>query len=162
MNYRTDKILSLDELASRLDALRAAGRKIVFTNGCFDVLHIGHVRLLETARAAGDALVVAINSDGSVRGLNKGDDRPVHPETDRAELLAALAAVDFVIVFDQPTPAEAIARVRPDVLVKGGDWGPDAVVGREFVEAHGGRVVRVPIVPGHSTTRTVEKIKEPR
>lgn len=130
----------------------------MFTNGCFDLLHPGHIRLLEQARSLGDALVVAINSDASVRQL-KGGQRPVIPENERAEILAALAAVDYVVVFDEPTPRRLIATLLPDVLVKGSDWGPNEVVGREEVEAAGGRVVSIPLEAGYSTTRLLERMR---
>ena len=131
---------------------------IVFTNGVFDLLHPGHVRYLRHARSLGDRLIVGINSDRSVRE-NKGQGRPITPQQERAEVVAALACVDEVIVFDEPTPHELIARIQPDVLVKGADWGEDAIVGRDIVEARGGRVVRVTIEPGYSTTGIIEKIK---
>ena len=133
---------------------------MVLTNGCFDLLHAGHVRLLEAARALGDVLVVAINSDASVRAL-KGSGRPMVPEAERAEALAALEAVDAVVVYDEPTPREVVAAVRPDILAKGADWAEDAIVGREEVEAAGGRVERIPLVPGRSTTWLVERIRKP-
>src|SRR5688500_6171546 len=135
---------------------RAAGRRVVFTNGCFDLLHPGHVALLEAARAKGDVLVVGINSDQSVRAL-KGEGRPLVPAAERAEALEALEAVDAVVVYDEPTPRELIAALLPDVLVKGADWAADAIVGREEVEAAGGRVVRVEGVPGRSTTAIVDR-----
>jgi D-beta-D-heptose 7-phosphate kinase/D-beta-D-heptose 1-phosphate adenosyltransferase len=130
----------------------------VFTNGCFDLLHPGHIRCLAAARALGDVLVVAVNSDRSVRG-NKGPDRPLVAEQDRAEVLAALACVDYVTIFDEPTPRELISRVLPSVLVKGADWAPGEVAGREEVEASGGRVVSVPIAPGYSTTNLLKRIR---
>jgi rfaE bifunctional protein nucleotidyltransferase chain/domain len=129
----------------------------VFTNGCFDLLHPGHIRLLEECRALGDVLVVAINSDASVR-RNKGPNRPLIPEQERAELLAALAAVDYVTVFDEPTPREIIAAMLPHILVKGNDWAPTEIVGREEVEADGGEVISIPLEPGYSTTRLIERI----
>lgn len=132
------------------------GRRVVFTNGCFDLLHPGHIRLLEQARALGDVLVVGLNSDSSVRAL-KGEGRPLVPEAERAEMLAALAAVDAVTVFEEPTPRELIAAVLPDILVKGGDWPPDQIVGRAEVEAVGGRVVLLPTVEGHSTSALIQK-----
>ena len=141
----------LEEVAAR----RKAGARIVFTNGCFDLLHPGHVDLLERCRGMGDALVVAINSDSGVRAM-KGPGRPLAPQGERAELLAALAAVDYVTVFDEPTPRELIVRLLPDVLVKGGDWGLGAIVGREEVEANGGRVVSADLLPGYSTSALVK------
>ncbi|MFZ0413817.1 MAG: D-glycero-beta-D-manno-heptose 1-phosphate adenylyltransferase [Candidatus Acidiferrales bacterium] len=133
------------------------GRRIVFTNGCYDLLHPGHIRLLESARELGDILILALNSDRSVRE-NKGANRPIISEAERAEVAAALAAVDYVVLFDEATPREIIARVVPDVLVKGSDWGPDEVVGREEVEAAGGRVVSIPLEPGYSTSAIIERI----
>ena len=145
--------------ASRLvTALRASGKTIVFTNGVFDLLHIGHLRYLEEARGLGDALLVGVNSDRSVRDL-KGPGRPITAEGERAEVLAALTCVDGVVIFDEETPRDLIQAIQPDVLVKGSDWAEDAIVGRDIVEARGGRVVRVAIQPGHSTTRIVGKIK---
>ncbi len=146
------------ELATRL---HAAGKQIVFTNGVFDLLHPGHVRYLEQARALGDALIVGLNSDRSVRA-NKGPSRPVTPEAERAEVVAALRCVDAVAIFDEETPYELIRAVQPDVLVKGADWGEDAIVGRDLVEARGGRVVRVPIEAGHSTTAIIDQIRRRR
>jgi rfaE bifunctional protein nucleotidyltransferase chain/domain len=137
---------------------RDDGRRVVLTNGCFDLLHPGHVALLEAARAQGDVLVVAINSDASVRRI-KGDGRPLVPEAERAETLLALEPVDRVVVYDEPTPIEVVKTLLPDVLVKGADWAEDAIVGREEVEAAGGRVVRVPMVPGRSTTSMLERIR---
>ena len=138
---------------------RGAGRRVVFTNGVFDLLHPGHVRYLQAARAEGDALIVAVNSDRSVRA-NKGPDRPITPEAERAEILAALACVDAVVIFDEETPAEIVRAVQPDVLVKGADWAADAIVGRETVEARGGRVVRIPVEQGWSTTAIVQKMQQ--
>ena len=135
------------------------GRKIVFTNGCFDLIHPGHIRGFEQARQLGDALIVGLNSDSSVR-QSKGPTRPVIPEQERAEILSALEAVDAVIIFNEPTPREVISRLLPDVLVKGGDWPGDQIVGREEVEAAGGRVVSISFVPGYSTTRILQKIRE--
>ncbi len=131
----------------------------MFTNGCFDLLHPGHIQSLERARSLGDALIVAVNSDRSVREM-KGPDRPLVAEGERAEVLAALEAVDWVVLFDDPTPRRLIAAVLPDVLVKGGDWGEDAIVGREEVEAAGGKVVRVPVEPGYSTTDIIQRIRK--
>ena len=137
---------------------RRGPRRVVFTNGCFDLLHPGHIRTLEAARSLGDLLVVGVNSDRGVRSL-KGESRPVIPEAERAEVLAALAAVDFVVLFDEDTPRELIARLRPDVLAKGADWDAGDVVGREEVEAAGGRVVSVPLEPGYSTSGLLEAIR---
>ncbi|HUE55973.1 MAG TPA: D-glycero-beta-D-manno-heptose 1-phosphate adenylyltransferase [Candidatus Udaeobacter sp.] len=149
----------MEEAILRFGRQKRNGRRIVFTNGCFDLLHPGHVRSLELARELGDALVVGLNSDASVRQL-KGEGRPVLPERERAEILAALECVDAVIIFDDSTPREVIAALLPDVLVKGGDWPGDQIVGREEVESAGGRVVSIPVVPGHSTTAILKKIRE--
>jgi len=154
-----EKVLSLDQAADRVRELKRQGKRVVFTNGCFDLLHPGHTRYLAEARALGDVLVVAVNSDRSVREL-KGPSRPVVPEQERAEVLAALRAVDYVTIFDNPTPREVIARMLPNVLVKGADWGPNEIVGREEVEAAGGRVVSIPLAEGHSTSAIIKKIKE--
>jgi rfaE bifunctional protein nucleotidyltransferase chain/domain len=137
---------------------RRAGRRIVFTNGVFDLLHPGHVRYLQAARAYGDLLVVGLNSDASVR-RNKGPERPINPENERAEVLAALACVDAVSIFDDDTPAEIIRRVQPDILVKGADWPADQIVGRDTVEARGGRVVLEPVEQGFSTTSLIARVK---
>jgi D-beta-D-heptose 7-phosphate kinase/D-beta-D-heptose 1-phosphate adenosyltransferase len=149
---------TLDDAVAFTRALQRDGRRVVFTNGVFDLLHPGHVRYLQAARAEGDALIVAVNSDRSVRA-NKGPERPVLPEQERAEILAALAAVDLVFVFDEDTPARVIAAIQPDVLVKGADWAHDDIVGRDVVEARGGRVVRAHLAEGHSTSRIVAKIR---
>ncbi len=154
------QIVSQEELILHAAAQKRNGRRVVFTNGCFDLLHPGHIRCLEQARSLGDLLIVGINSDSSVRQM-KGQGRPVVPQAERAEILAALAAVDYVVIFDESTPRELIARVLPAVLVKGGDWGPDEIVGREEVEAAGGRVVSVPLEPGYSTTGILERILQP-
>lgn len=137
------------------------GGVVVFTNGVFDLLHPGHVRYLRDARALGDALIVAINSDRSVEAI-KGPDRPVNGEAERAEVLLALAAVDAVTVFDEADPHAIISRIQPDILVKGADWGPDAIIGRDVVEARGGRVVRIPLAPGFSTTDLIGKVRSGR
>jgi D-beta-D-heptose 7-phosphate kinase/D-beta-D-heptose 1-phosphate adenosyltransferase len=146
------------ELRRSVAAWRAAGKRIVFTNGVFDLLHPGHVRYLAAARALGDALIVGVNSDRSVRA-NKGADRPVTPEAERVEILEALAVVDAAAVFDETTPHALISAVQPDVLVKGADWAEDAIVGRDIVEARGGRVVRVPVEAGYSTSAILAKIR---
>ena len=152
------RVSSADETGALVESVRARGGLVVFTNGVFDLLHPGHVRYLESARALGDALVVAINSDRSVRA-NKGPERPIVPEQERAEVLAALASVDKVVVFDEETPHEIISAIQPDILVKGADWGADNIVGRDVVEARGGRVVRVDISPGFSTTELVKRAR---
>jgi D-beta-D-heptose 7-phosphate kinase/D-beta-D-heptose 1-phosphate adenosyltransferase len=149
---------SLSSLVEERRRWRDEGRLLVLTNGCFDLLHPGHVALLEAARAQGDVLVVAINSDRSVRRI-KGEGRPLVPEAERAETLLALEPVDRVVAYDEPTPLEVVKALVPDVLVKGADWGENAIVGREEVEAAGGRVVRVDMVPGRSTTAMLERIR---
>jgi rfaE bifunctional protein nucleotidyltransferase chain/domain len=151
-------ILDRGELLRVRAELRAAGRRLVFTNGCFDILHVGHARYLAAARALGDALLVAVNSDRSVRRL-KGEGRPVMSESERAELLAALASVDFVTVFEEDSPRRLVSEVLPDVLVKGGDYALDEIHGREEVEAAGGRVLALPFVEGASTTNIIERVK---
>lgn len=152
-----EKIIKRGALEEKVQALKRAGKKIVFTNGCFDFLHVGHVRYLKAARAQGDVLVVGLNSDGSVRQI-KGPGRPIVPEDERAEVLASLACVDFVTVFDEPDPAMIIGILMPDVLVKGADWPEDAIIGRDIVEGTGGRVVRIPLAEGVSTSGLIEKI----
>ena len=137
---------------------RGEGKTIVFTNGVFDILHPGHVRYLRDARALGDLLIVGVNSDRSVKALGKAPNRPINPEHERAEVLSALASVDAVVVFDEDTPHEIISALQPDVLVKGADWGENAIVGRDIVEARGGRVVRIPIAKGYSTTDIINRI----
>ena len=153
----SEKILEREALREKVQALQRAGKKIVFTNGCFDLLHIGHVRYLKAARAEGDVLVVGLNSDRSVDEI-KGPGRPVVPENERAEVLASLACVDFVTLFDEPDPLVTIRSLVPDVLVKGADWAKDAIVGKDVVETSGGRIVRVPLTGGASTTKIIEKI----
>jgi len=155
-----EKLITASSLVSALAVHRAQGRRIVFTNGCFDVMHIGHTRYLQAARNFGNVLVVGVNTDRSVRGLNKAPNRPIVPEQQRAEVLAALACVDYVVLFDEPDPGRLIAEIGPDVLVKGCDWTPDKIIGRETVEARGGTVKTIPLVPGVSTTAIVEKIKK--
>ena len=150
--------MTIDEAAKLAAGIRARGGKVVFTNGVFDLLHPGHIRYLQDARRLGDALIVGLNSDRSVR-TNKGPERPITPEAERAEILEALTCVDAVAVFDEETPAEIIKRIQPDVLVKGADWGPDNIVGRDTVEARGGRVVRMDLSPGYSTTELIRKVK---
>jgi D-beta-D-heptose 7-phosphate kinase/D-beta-D-heptose 1-phosphate adenosyltransferase len=157
----TGKIFSRAELISERAHLRAAGKRLVFTNGVFDLLHIGHVRYLAQARALGDALVVAINSDRTVREL-KGDCRPIIDENERAEILAALRQVTYVTIFDEVSPRSLIAALLPDVLVKGGDYGLDEIHGRAEVEAAGGRVVSLPFIEGASTSAIIERMKRRR
>jgi D-beta-D-heptose 7-phosphate kinase/D-beta-D-heptose 1-phosphate adenosyltransferase len=150
--------VTVPEAVAVVERLRATGKTVVFTNGVFDLLHVGHLRYLQQARALGDALIVGVNSDRSVRA-NKGAGRPITPEAERVEILGALACVDGVVVFDEDTPHDIIAALQPDILVKGADWAADAIVGRDVVEARGGRVVRVPIEAGYSTSALVEKIR---
>jgi rfaE bifunctional protein nucleotidyltransferase chain/domain len=151
------KVKSLDEMITIRRNLRAAGQKLVFTNGCFDLLHVGHARYLSAARALGDALVVAVNTDRSVREI-KGERRPLVAEAERAELLSCLACVDYVFLFDDPTPQRVIDVLVPDVLVKGADWSIDNIVGRETVESAGGVVKNIELVEGASTTSIIERI----
>jgi rfaE bifunctional protein nucleotidyltransferase chain/domain len=151
------KIKTSRELQTLLSILRATGKKIVFTNGCFDLIHTGHTRYLAKAKSLGDVLVVAVNSDASVSTI-KGKKRPINSEADRMETLAALESVDFVTLFTEPDPYRIISELQPDVLVKGGDWRVDQIIGRDVVEARGGKVVNVPYVEGASTTGIIEKI----
>lgn len=151
-------MLSVSEAVVFVESNRRTGKRIVFTNGVFDLLHPGHVRYLQAARREGDVLIVGLNSDRSVRS-NKGPSRPIMPEQERAEVLAALACVDAVVLFDEETPAAIIERIQPDVLVKGADWAADAIVGRDTVEARGGKVVRVPIEEGWSTSAIIERAR---
>lgn len=155
------QVLTPDEAAAFASRIRARGGAVVFTNGVFDLLHPGHVRYLRDARALGDALIVAINSDRSVRA-NKGEGRPINPQAERAEMLLALEPVDAVTIFDEETPHAVISAIQPDVLVKGADWGPDNIVGRDVVEARGGRVVRMELAPGFSTTALLDKVRRLR
>lgn len=153
------KIVTREQLVEQLQALRARGSRIVFTNGCFDLMHVGHTRYLQAAKALGDFLVVGVNSDESVRSLDKAPDRPIVPEAQRAEVLAALGCVDFVVVFSESDPKALITAVQPDVLVKGGDWSLDRIIGRDVVEARGGLVRTIPLVPGFSTTALIHRIR---
>ena len=152
------QVLTRDAAEAMAREARAGGKRVAFTNGVFDLLHPGHVRYLHAARAEGDLLIVGVNSDRSVRS-NKGPGRPLVPDGERAEVLAALACVDAVVIFDEETPAEIIRAIQPDVLVKGADWAADAIVGRDTVEASGGRVVRIPVEAAWSTSAIVEKIR---
>ena len=152
------KILSLPALIRRVRRLQSQGRRVVFTNGCFDLVHAGHVTVLERARRCGDALVVGVNSDRSVRAL-KGPGRPIVNQQDRTLLLAALACVDYVTIFSERTPQRVIERLRPNILVKGADWGAGNIVGRDTVERYGGRGVRVPLLKGSSTSQLIERIR---
>ncbi len=153
------RIVSQQELIALLGRASRGSRRVVFTNGCFDLLHPGHIRTLEEARSLGDILVVGLNRDASVREA-KGNLRPLIAQDERAELLVAVEAVDFVVLFGEPTPRELIARLLPDVLVKGADWGSSEIVGREEVEGAGGRVVSIPLEPGYSTTNILQKIRQ--
>lgn len=150
------QVQDLSSIEKSLAALRSQNKKIVFTNGCFDLLHVGHVRYLQEARALGDVLVVGINSDASVKRL-KGPTRPIQIENDRAEILAALACVDFTVIFVEDTPENLIQKVRPDILVKGGDWKISDIVGAPFVQSYGGQVMSLQFINGKSTTKLIEK-----
>jgi len=152
-----DKILTLEDLVTRLGKVRKSGQKIVFTNGCFDIMHVGHVRYLADARSKGDLLIVGLNSDASVR-IIKGDKRPIVRQNHRAEVLASLGCVDFIVIFDEPDPLKLIQTLKPDVLVKGEDWTEDAIVGAESVKSQGGKIVRISFVEESSTTAIIEKI----
>lgn len=154
-----DKILDRKLLQEKLDKLRKEGKKIAFTNGCFDILHVGHVRYLREAKKTADVLVLALNSDSSVQSI-KGEKRPLVPEGERAEILAALEFIDFVTIFPELTPLELINYLKPDIIIKGGDWPEDKVVGRNDVKKWGGCVILIPEVEGKSTTNIVEKIKK--
>lgn len=155
-----EKIVPRQKLAHLVRKLKAAGKKVVFTNGCFDLLHVGHVRYLREARKLGDVLVLGVNSDASVRAI-KGPPRPIQPEADRAEILASLECVDYVTIFDEETPADLIAAVVPDILVKGGDWPHDQIIGRDTVEAAGGTVTTIPLVEGRSTSDLLKRLDAP-
>lgn len=151
--------MTRSEVAAFVARARGEGKKIVFTNGVFDILHPGHIRYLRDARALGDLLIVGVNSDRSVKALNKAPDRPINTEHERAEVLSALAPVDEVVVFDEETPHEIISAIQPDILVKGADWAENAIVGRDVVEARGGRVVRIALAEGYSTTKIIDRIR---
>ena len=153
----SDKLKNLDELIALTAQARQNGKSIVFTNGCFDILHRGHVHVLRQAKAAGDLLIVALNSDRSVQEI-KGDKRPVLPETDRIELIGAMEMVDYVIIFDESDPYKLIAAIKPNVLAKGGDWSADKIIGADVVERAGGRVVVIPYLKGFSTSEIIERI----
>lgn len=153
------KVVDWEAAARWVKELQAAGQKVVFTNGCFDLLHLGHVRYLEEARSLGDGLIVGVNTDASVERLLKGPGRPLTPEADRARVLASCSCVDRVVLFAEDTPLALITRLAPDILVKGGDYQLDEIVGREVVLARGGRVVALPFVPGYSTTGLIERIR---
>ncbi len=151
------KIKTLKQMKTIAGRLKFQGQKVVFTNGCFDILHVGHIRYLRKAKEQGDILVIGLNTDGSVKRI-KGEKRPVVSERERAEVLAALEFVDYVVLFDEPDPLDLITALKPDVLVKGADWPRSRIIGREIVENNGGRVVRVPLVAGASSTGVIEKI----
>ena len=153
----SNKIIASNDLIRVLEKNRPSGKRIVFTNGCFDILHIGHVRYLEAARSEGEILVVGLNTDSSVRAI-KGEKRPVISQEQRAEVLSSVCFVDYIVLFDEPDPLKLIQMIRPNVLVKGADWKETDIVGAEFVRANGGKVIRVPVVPGISTTRIIERI----
>jgi D-beta-D-heptose 7-phosphate kinase/D-beta-D-heptose 1-phosphate adenosyltransferase len=155
----TSKVVTTEQLVPLLAQARAQAKRIVFTNGCFDLLHVGHTRYLQAAKALGDLLVVGVNSDASVKSLNKSPGRPIVPEAQRAEILAALGCVDYVVLFAEPDPHGLIRAVQPDVLVKGGDWSVETIVGRDVVEGRGGVVKTIPLVPGISTTTLIHRIR---
>jgi D-beta-D-heptose 7-phosphate kinase / D-beta-D-heptose 1-phosphate adenosyltransferase len=152
-----EKIKNLRQLQKIIRSLKSQRKKVVFTNGCFDLLHYGHVKYLQDARNKGDILVVAVNSDASVKKL-KGKNRPIVPVKDRVRVIAGLASVDFAVIFDQDTPLTVIQALKPDILVKGADWNPDAIVGKEFVESYAGKVTTIQFVKGLSTTNLIKKI----
>ena len=153
------KVLTEEQLAPLLQQARAQKKRIVFTNGCFDLMHVGHTRYLQAAKDLGDLLVVGVNSDASVRSLNKAPNRPIVSETQRAEVVAALGCVDYVAIFSEPDPLNLITAVQPDVLVKGGDWDIDRIIGRDVVEQRGGVVRTIPLVPDMSTTSLIQRIR---
>lgn len=154
-----DKIKTQTELISILEDLRRNGKKVVFTNGCFDILHVGHIRYLKEAKGFGDILVVALNSDSSVKRL-KGDKKPLIPQSERAEVLSALEMVDYITIFDEDTPYEIIKELQPDILIKGGDWTVEKIVGKDIVEKIGGKVLSIPFHKGASTTGIIERVLE--
>ena len=154
---RPKKIQSIARLQRIVGNLKRQGKKVVFTNGCFDILHVGHVRYLSKARETGDLLIVGLNTDRSVRTI-KGEQRPIVSERERAEVLAALAIVDYIVLFDEPDPLRLITALKPDILVKGADWAKDEIVGRDVVEKGGGKVIRIPLVPGSSSTNLIDRI----
>ena len=153
-------VLSRERAAEWSAKLRNQGRAVVFTNGVFDLLHPGHVRYLTSARMLGDALIVAVNSDRSARALEKGEGRPTNPAEERAEVIAALACVDAVVIFDEDTPQAIVSALLPNILVKGADWAPGTIVGADIVEAHRGKVVRIPLAQGYSTTKLIESVRK--
>ena len=151
------KILKLSDLVKVLESLREAGKRIVFTNGCFDILHAGHVRYLTAARSKGDALVLGLNSDVSVKSI-KPENRPIVSQDQRAEVLAGLACVDYITIFDEPDPLVLIQTIKPDVLIKGADWKETDIIGSDVVKSYGGKVIRIEVVPGISTSRIIQRI----
>ncbi len=150
-------VLDISQLSSIVNSLKQAGKRIVFTNGCFDIIHVGHVRYLKEARSLGDVLVVGLNSDESVRAI-KGMNRPIVPQGERAEVLSSLRDVDYVVIFNEPDPYNTIAALRPDILVKGGDWSIENIIGRDIVESCGGKVCTIPFIEGASSTNIIESI----
>lgn len=159
MDTMRKPVLAEKDLIDVLAQARAKKQRIVFTNGCFDLMHVGHTRYLQAAKSLGDLLVVGVNSDASVRSLDKAADRPIVPDSQRAEVVAALRSVDYVIIFSEPDPGRLIAALQPDVLVKGGDWPLEKIIGRDLVEARGGLVTTIPLVPGLSTTALLQRIR---
>lgn len=159
MDTMRKPVLAEKDLIDVLAQARAKGQRIVFTNGCFDLMHVGHTRYLQAAKSLGDLLVVGVNSDASVQSLDKAADRPIVPDSQRAEVVAALRSVDYVIIFSEPDPGRLIAALQPDVLVKGGDWPLEKIIGRDLVEARGGLVTTIPLVPGLSTTALLQRIR---
>ncbi len=151
------KVTSLKRLTGELKAARKKGKKVVFTNGCFDIIHAGHVRYLKKARSRGDILVVGLNSDSSVRGI-KGESRPIVPQNERAEVLSALSSVDRIVIFNDPTPIRLIKAIKPDILAKGADWAAKDIVGGDVVRENGGKIARITLVKGRSTTNIIKKI----
>lgn len=154
----TSKVITISDLLPVLRDIRKTGRRIVFTNGCFDLLHVGHTRYLQAARSYGDLVIVGVNADASVATLEKGRGRPIVPAPQRVELVAALGCVDYAILFDDPTPFRLIQQIQPDILAKGEDWPLDQIVGRDLVEGYGGKVIRIPLTPGLSTTTLIDRI----
>ena len=155
----SSKVITVENLTPLLDKERKSGRKIVFTNGCFDILHVGHVRYMAAAKSEGDLLVVGLNSDSSVRSI-KGSKRPIYLQQHRAEVLASLMFIDYVVLFDAPDPMKLIQKLKPDILVKGEDWAEEDIIGADFVKSYGGRVARIPLVPDVSTSNLIQKILE--
>ena len=152
------KFIANKEAIRWLDIKKGVGKKIIFTNGCFDIIHVGHIRYLKQAISYGDCLIVAINSDESIKKI-KGNNRPIISQDQRAEILSSLEFVTYVTIFDEPTPIKLIKQIKPDFLIKGSDWSSDKIVGKDFVESYGGKVIRIKLVEGISTTKIIEKIK---